>query len=235
VLAQRTDGAGNAWLYRLNVLTGKECEELMRSRGFAYIGVAPGGKLAAAGRIENGEVYIDFLDLPSRRATASWRAGAAALNQLLFSPDGKSLYVSTREDDVSKGTGYFGRIWALGTQRAASPVMAHTSFGAYTASADRLLTGTENLLDVRGATGRVRGSGFPMFLGQRTRPVGPDGRTTLAFASATACLWEISAEAEPVPDKQATRTASSPSTRSRGFYAFEADLRADGQIAVSQS
>jgi hypothetical protein len=138
VLAQRTDGAGNAWLYRLNVITGKECEELMRSQGYAYIGVAPGGKLAAAGRIENGEAYIDLVDLPSRQSKASWRAGAPGLNQLLFSPDGKSLYVSARDRDMSN---YFGRIWALGTQSAASPLMAHTSFGAYSPSADRLLTG----------------------------------------------------------------------------------------------
>jgi WD40 repeat protein/Flp pilus assembly protein TadD len=46
-------------------------------------------------------------------------------------------------------------------------------------------------------------------------------------------LWEISAEAEPVPDKQATVKESSPSRRDLNI--FEADLRADGQIAVSQS
>src|SRR5262249_29872902 len=36
-------------------------------------------------------------------------------------------------------------------------------------------------------------------------------------------------------DKQATLTGNAPSTRSRGLNAFVADLRADGQIAVSQS
>jgi hypothetical protein len=30
VLELRWDGSGNAWLYRLNVLTGKECAELLR-------------------------------------------------------------------------------------------------------------------------------------------------------------------------------------------------------------
>jgi Flp pilus assembly protein TadD len=48
-------------------------------------------------------------------------------------------------------------------------------------------------------------------------------------------LWEISAEAEPVPEKEATLTASSRTTLSRGLLAFGADLRADGQIAVSLS
>jgi WD40 repeat protein/tetratricopeptide (TPR) repeat protein len=51
----------------------------------------------------------------------------------------------------------------------------------------------------------------------------------------TACLWEISADAEPVPDKQATLKERSPSPRWRGFHVFGADLSADGQIAVSQS
>src|SRR5262249_41777030 len=114
VLAQRTDGAGSAWLYRLNVLT-EEWEELIRGRG--WIAVAPSGKLAATGRTENGQAYIELVELPSGRHTASLRAGAPALEQLLFSPDGKSLYVGAREDDVSKGTSYLGRIWALGTQK----------------------------------------------------------------------------------------------------------------------
>src|SRR2546426_1072948 len=99
----------------------------MRGRG--SIAVAPGGKLVAVGRTENGEAYIDLLDLPSGRRTASLRAGATALHQLLFSPDGKSLYVSARECDMSRGTRFFGRIWSLGTQRAASPLMAQTSTG----------------------------------------------------------------------------------------------------------
>src|SRR5262249_30882156 len=100
----------------------------------------------------------------------------------------------------------------------------------------RLVTWTENLLAVRDATGRVRGSDFPIGYVQHTLPTAPDGRTLLALASdLTACLWEISAEAEPVPDKQATVKESSPSPRWRGLNIFGADLRADGQIAVSQS
>src|SRR5262249_38734949 len=146
-----------------------------------------------------------------------------------------SLYVCASEDDVSKGSSYFGRIWALGTQKAASPLMAHTMQGAYTPSADRLVTRTENLFVVRDTTGRVRGSGFPTSyaLGLSTSP---DGRTiVISTAPETACLWEISEEAEPVPEKQATLTASSRTTLSRGLLAFGADLRADGQIAVSLS
>src|SRR5262249_10956511 len=89
---------------------------------------------------------------------------------------------------------------------------------------------------VRDATGRVRGSGFPLGYEQLALSVGPDGRTLLALASdRTACLGEISAEAEPVPDKQATVKESSPSPRRRGLNVFGAALRADGQIAVSRS
>jgi WD40 repeat protein len=52
--------------------------------------------------------------------------------------------------------------------------------------------------------------------------------------TSTTSLWEISAEAEPIPDKQATLTTSSPRTRSWQDV-FMAGLSADGQIAVSLS
>src|SRR5262249_13048104 len=56
VLAERGDNAGNAWLCRVNVVTGEDEERgepIVRSRG--SIGVAPGGQSAAVGRTENGE------------------------------------------------------------------------------------------------------------------------------------------------------------------------------------
>src|SRR5262249_21932706 len=152
-------------------------KQLLRGRAGPWTAVARDGKLAAVGRTENGEAYIDLLELPSGRRTASWRAGAPALIQLCFSPDGKSLYTSAREPDVSKGTSYVGQIWALRTQKPASPPMTHTTEGAYTPSADRLVTATEteNVLIVRDATGRVRGSGFPASsFPQPAAPVGPD-------------------------------------------------------------
>jgi WD40 repeat protein/tetratricopeptide (TPR) repeat protein len=234
VLAVRLGDGGSQWLCcRLNILTGAEREEPIR--GWGGFAVAPGGKLAATGRTENGEAYIDLIDLPSGRRTPSWRADAPALAQLLFSPDGKSLYVCALEDDVSKGTSYFGRIWALGTQKAASPLMADSLHGTYTPSSDRLVTTSESAYVVRDASGRARGSGIPTAYGYGLS-TSPDGRTLLtSIAPVTACLWEISAQAEPVPEKQATLTARSPSPVSRGLYSFGADLRADGQIAVSQS
>jgi WD40 repeat protein/Flp pilus assembly protein TadD len=235
VLAERGDNAGNTWLCRLNVVTGEERgEPIVRSRG--WIGVAPSGKLAAAGRTEKGEAYIDLFDLPSGQRTASLRAGPVDLTQLLVSPDGKSLYASAIEQSTLKTRRFFGQIWDLGIQGAASPPMAQTGTGAYTPSADRLVTCTEYHLTVRDATGRVRGSGFPLGYEQTALSVGPDGRTILARASdLTACIWEISAEAEPVPDRQATVKESSPGPRWRALNVFGADLRADGRIAVSQS
>jgi hypothetical protein len=143
--ADRGDDAGSAWLCRLNVLTGKERGEPLR--GWGTIAVAPGGQLAAVGgRTKIGEAYIDLVDLPSGQPTASLRADAPVLKQLLFSPDRKSLYVCASEGDVYKGSSFFGRIWALGTQKAASLLMAHTGFGVYAPSADRLVTATENLV-----------------------------------------------------------------------------------------
>jgi serine/threonine protein kinase/WD40 repeat protein/tetratricopeptide (TPR) repeat protein len=237
VLALRYDGGASAWLYRRNVLTGKECAEPIH--GWNKIAVALGGKLAAVGRTENGETYIDLLDLPSGRRKASWPAGAPGLHQLLFSPDGKSLYVSASEGVADKASSHFARIWAVGTQKAASPLMAHTGYGVYTPPGDRLVTGTEDLLLVRDVTGRVRGTGFPQAGGidglLRVFAPPPDGRTMLALSpDIHVGLWQISAEAEPVPDKQAALTGNAPITRSRGFSLFSTDLRANGQIAVSQ-
>jgi WD40 repeat protein/tetratricopeptide (TPR) repeat protein len=236
ILAHRYDEAGNAWLLRRNVLTGEECGEPVRGRG--YIAVAPGGKLAATGGTESGEASIDLIDLPSGRRTASWRAGAPALFQVVFSPDGKSLYVAAREGYKLRGINSFsGRIWSLGTGRTTSSLLADTAVGAYTPAADRLVTETENLLVVRDATGRVRGSGIPLGIeaGDITIQSPPDGRTVLGLVEHTACLRQISTEAEPVPDKQAPLTVNAPGTRARGYNVFGADLRADGEIAVSHS
>jgi WD40 repeat protein len=235
VLAERHDEEGSAWLYRLNVLTGKECAEPIPC--WNRIAVAPGGKLAATGRTEKGETYIDLIDLPSGRRTASWPAGAPALNQLVFSPDGKSLYVSARVGDTGKGSSFSARIWAVGTQKAASPLMAHTGVGVYTPSGDRLVTGTEDLLLVRDVTGRVRGTGFPQASGAGLSfAFAPrlDGRTMFATFSQVG-LWQMSMEAEPIPDKEAALTGNAPSTRTRGFNLYLTDLSANGQIAVAQS
>jgi WD40 repeat protein/tetratricopeptide (TPR) repeat protein len=230
VLALRRDGEDRLSC-RLDVLTGRERGEPMRGRG--WMAVAPDGRLAASGRTENGEAYIDLVDLPSGRRTASWPARAPALSGLVFSPDGKSLFVSSREGNRKKDYSLCGRIWAVGTGGAASPLMARTRFGVFTPSADRLVTLTEDLLLVRDLTGRVRGSGLPSAF---WRVDSPGGRIMLGRTSDhTACLWEISAEAEPVPDKQASLTASTPSPLWEGRNVFRADLRADGQIAVSQS
>jgi WD40 repeat protein len=227
VLALRWDGSGNAWLYRLNVLTGKECAELLR--GWGRIAVAPRGELAAVGRTEKGEAYIDLVDLPSGQRTASWPVGGPRLSVLVFSPDAKSLYVSAYEDDWHKGT---GRIWALDTQRATGPLMAHTLYGTYAPSADRLVTRTDDILLVRDAGGRVRGSGLTVFPGEAASY----GRTMLAPAwDNRMCFWQISAEAEPVADKEAVLTGKTRSTRFRGYNVWTTDLWASGQIAVSPS
>jgi WD40 repeat protein len=235
LVLRHPNAGGSTWLFRLNALTGQECAEPIRAQ--EYIAVAPGGHLAAAGRTEKGEATIDLLDLPSGRRIASWQAGAPALHEFVFSPEGKSLYVAARTGFKSAGVSTVGRIWSVGTQRPISSLMAQTANAVYTPAADRLVTATENLLVVRDATGRVRGSG--MALGT---PAGdfffhppPDGRTVLGLADVSACLWQISAEAQPVPDTQATLSGNGPEARDRGFNVFGADLRADGQIAVSRS
>ncbi len=123
--------------------------------------VAPDGRTVATGRIENGELYIDMLDLPSGRRKGFWRAGAWALLDLRFSPDGKSLYGAIPEGDGIKGfRGHFAQIWDSSTGKPTSRVIAGTSGAIYTPSADRLVTHADNRKLVRdAATGSVRGQG----------------------------------------------------------------------------
>ena len=63
-----------AWrLMRLDAVTGQQRGEPMR--GGDGCAVAPDGGTVATDRLENGEAYIDVLELPSGRRKASWRAG----------------------------------------------------------------------------------------------------------------------------------------------------------------
>ena len=128
---------------------------------------------------------------PAHGILAEPRRSSAPLAQVSFSPDGKSLYVAAREGYKLRGISSFsGRIWSLGTGRTISSLMGDTAIGGYTPAADRLVTETENLLVVRDATGRVRGSGIPLGLqpGDFTFHPPPDGRTDPWFGRATACL-----------------------------------------------
>ncbi|HKI41139.1 MAG TPA: WD40 repeat domain-containing protein, partial [Mycobacterium sp.] len=175
-------------------------------------------------------------ELPSGRRAASWPASRQGLSQLLFSPDARSLYGSLLKGDSFKGNSQFGQIWDTGTGRPTSPLMAETSDAIYTPPADHLVTLTGNLSLVRdAANGRVRGSAFPANGSVASHP---DGRTALSAATdATIRLWQISADAEPVPhgetDKQASLSWILPNRQTRGFSVFWAGLRADGQIAIS--
>jgi serine/threonine protein kinase/WD40 repeat protein len=247
ISARRYDGLENdvdsrsVWLLRLNAGTGKECAEPLRGSGdFA---VAPDGKLAATGRTERGEMSIDLLDLPSGRRTASFPVGARGLNSLEFSPDGKSLYGSVRKSIAAKASNFVARIWAVDSQNVASPLLADTGVGVYTPSADRLVTASEDLLLVREVTGRARGTSVPLSGGTGGGLLfAPclDGRTMLALDSdLNVALWQISMEAELVPEKAAILTGNTPVTPFRGDNVRDSvwviALCANAQIAVSPS
>ena len=105
--------------------------------------VAPDGGKVATGRLENGEAYVDVYDLPSGRRKASWRTGRQAPQCCVFSPDGRSLFVSLLEVDGngSKNTG-FGQFWDPATGRPTSPLIAGADNEGhiYTPAGDRLLS-----------------------------------------------------------------------------------------------
>jgi WD40 repeat protein/tRNA A-37 threonylcarbamoyl transferase component Bud32/tetratricopeptide (TPR) repeat protein len=238
VLVNRYDSKSrNMWLLRLDVGTGQQRGEPMR--GWAWIAVAPDGRTVATRRLENGEVYIDLYDLPSGRRTACWPAGRQGPNwELLFNPDGKSLYVDlSGVESVAFDRDGYGQIWDAVTGRPTSPLMAGTISPTYTPAGDRLVTENDYLRSVRdAATGRERG---PRVLAGGTTAFHPDGRTVLTSTFGDrALLWQVSAEAEPLAgrgtDPKALLTGSVANRKWRGFNAFRSGrLRADGQIAVS--
>ena len=116
----------------------------MRGRG--TMAVAPDGRTVATGRIENGEAYIDVLELPSGRRKASWRAGWHARVPVALQPRWE-VTVRVGLTETARGfnpnTG-FGQIWDSGTGRPTSPLMAGTSDAIYTPAGDRLVTQSWN-------------------------------------------------------------------------------------------
>ena len=81
---------------RLDVVTGQQRGEPMR--GWGWMAVAPDGRTVATGRLENGEAYIDVLR-PALGPADGILANrpASDLSRCVFSPDGKSLFVSLLE------------------------------------------------------------------------------------------------------------------------------------------
>jgi eukaryotic-like serine/threonine-protein kinase len=237
VLAARSDGSGGAWiLLRLDVATGQELGEPILSRG--AMAVAPNGRAVATSRVEDGQGYIDVLDLPSSRRIASWRASLPYVLQFLFSPDAKSLFGSVSV--IARGgvdeERTVAQIWDSGTGRPISPLMALTTFAVYTPSADRLVTWTDNLWLLRDASNlRVRGSGFP---GDYPIASHPDGRTMLARARGSGVvLWRVSADAEPISDggtdKQASMARRANSRWTRSSAVPWAGMATHGRLAIS--
>jgi serine/threonine protein kinase/WD40 repeat protein/tetratricopeptide (TPR) repeat protein len=237
-------GSGAAGFLPLDAATGGQRTEPLR--GWHRTAVAPDGKTLATGRFENGELNVDVLDLPSGRCTASWRASLPNLVNLLFSPDGSSLYCSYSpgrdQDDPFNNGRYVAEIRDPHTARQISPLMTSAAHGIYTPAADRLVTWTDSLWRVRDAfDGRIRGTGFPADIVDfgvlhESIAMHPDGRTVLVPAiDSTVRLSQILADAEPVADTEADKSASM--TRSildrPARMGFSAGLWADGRVAVS--
>jgi eukaryotic-like serine/threonine-protein kinase len=238
VLADRYDRSGG-WLVRLDVVSGQPCGEPIRGPG--WMAFTADHRLAATGRVENGEAYIDLFELPTGRRTASWRAGGLNVFELYFSPDGKSLFGSQRIGGLVDANSAFGQIWSTGNGSLTSPLMTNTGGAIYAPSADRLLTMSDKLWLVRGADGRVRGTGLP-FTDLRSRPAifGSDRDGRLLFAASDSHivgLWSISPEAEPVADGDAGKLKSIADFvaegRTRDIISLQEGLVTDGRVAVS--
>ena len=229
------DNPQSWWLWRLDILTGQQRGEPIRFQGLTD--VAPDGRTVATRRVESGKAYIDVLDLPSGRRTASWPAAENELHFSVFSPDAGSLFVSQARGGVLNQNSYFGRIWDPDTGRPITPPMTSTTTAFFTPAADCLLTHTDNLWLLRDAdNGRVRGAGLHAGADEDLA-AHPDGRTMIAPSGDHVRLWQISPDAEPVPeggtDSQASMTGIESDRRVRDLRLFWTDLWTDGQIAIA--
>ena len=232
---QRPRLSNSEWHLRLDAVTGQQRGEPMSVPGIQA--VAPDATRLAVERIENGVTYIDVLDLPSRRRKASWRVNGHRNSGLVFSPDGKLLFVSRNSGDIFDPKSHFSQIWDVGTGEPTSLLMAVTTGAVYAPSGDRLLTTTDVQRSVRDAAGRERGS--RVFLSSGSPSAWhPDGRTVLTPSlDDTSRLWQVSADAEALSndgtDKNASMKGRAAYRRSRGFNTFRGGrLRADGKVAV---
>jgi WD40 repeat protein/Flp pilus assembly protein TadD len=203
------------------------------------VAVAPDGRTVVAGRVEDGKACIDVLDLPSGRRTASWPAAGKQIDHLAFSPDARSLFVLERQGGVLSQNSVFGRAWDPGAGRPTTPPMTGTTTGFFTPAADRLVTATSSLWLVReAASGRVRGSGLHAGAIKEVASH-PDGCTVISSTYDSLHLWQISPDAELVPDggtgTQTSTTGMEPDRRTRDVILFSAGLGMDGQMAISAS
>ena len=167
-------------------------------------------------------------------------AGKDPTGHYVFSPDGKSLFVSLVE--------HRGRCSSMKTasvrsgthsqDEPTSPLMAGTLNPIYTPAGDRLVTERLPALVRDAANGRDRGSRVSLAgVGAICRPSGRSYHAHRAFEDRVR-LWQVSAEAEPLADRgtdqKASMTGSVANRKWRGFNAFRSGrLRADGRIAVS--
>jgi WD40 repeat protein/tetratricopeptide (TPR) repeat protein len=235
-------GSGESWLSRLDPASGEPLGSPIR--GWQRLAVSSDGRTVASGRLEDGKLNLDVIDIRSGRQRATWKASTPLLVGLLFGPDGRSLYstyaLGEQDNAFDKGQNV-AQIWDPGAGLPRSPLLASTGHAAYAPSADRIVTRTDNrwlLRDV--ADGRVRGAGFPgetTDLGVQHEAIAlhPDSRSILVTApDNTLRLVQLAALAEPVSesgaDTQSSTTASLLARQAR--KAFSAGLRADGRVAA---
>jgi serine/threonine protein kinase/WD40 repeat protein len=239
VLVTYLESSQRSGLFRLDALTGQQRGEPIRSRW--WMAAALDGRTVASRRVEDGKAYIDVLDLPSGRRTASWPAAENELLEFTFSPDAKSLFARGFTGGLLYNQkNQFGQVWDAGSGRPTSPLMMSTEHGNYPPSADYLVTKTQYQWLVRDArSSRVRGAGSPAgaeeFLASH-----PDGRAMLAASGdGVVRLWQISPEAEPISgggtDAQASMTGVEPDRPIRHVIVFSAGRVTDGRIAISRA
>ncbi len=158
VLVPRRYGGDGRWLSQLDAVTGQQRGEPIVGR--KTMAVAPDGRTAATGRIENSEAYFDVLELPSGRRKVSWRAATRELYDLIFSSDGTSLFGVVPDGQLLSGSNRVGQFLDSGSGRPTGPLLAGVIQAIYVPASDRIVTQTDNSLwHVRQvATGRVMGS-----------------------------------------------------------------------------
>ena len=123
--------------------------------------VAPDEITFATAHLASGEAHIDVHELATGRRRASWLAAKRDILQMLFSPDGKSLFGVLLDGTGLDRDDIVGQCWSTAIGTPLRRRLARTDAVFYVPSGDRLLTKTDNRALMRDTdTFRVRARAF---------------------------------------------------------------------------
>jgi Tol biopolymer transport system component len=133
-------GYGERSIHVIDVLNRKEARTISVPQGVIGLAFSPDGQVLAYGESETGEGRIGLMDFATGEPVASFQGHHSGVRQLLFSPDGRSLFSGAGDSTVIHwdATGRLGKRPRYVNLRAAWDALAGDAKAAYSARWDFL-------------------------------------------------------------------------------------------------